>query len=146
MSITQMSIEDYKGVYELWISTPGMGLNDVDDSYEGIKCFLRRNPTTCFVAKEADKVIGVIMSGHDGRRGYIYHTAVAQSNRKQGIGKALVKHALSALKEEGIHKVALVAFQKNTLGNKFWEAMGFTLREDLNYRNLALVGLKRIDT
>ncbi len=146
MEITQMQMNDYQGVYDLWISTPGMGLNDIDDSFEGIQTYLKRNPTTCFVAKENDCIYGVILSGHDGRRGYIHHTAVAISKRKQGIGKALVEHALYALKEEGISKVALVAFKRNEIGNAFWESMGFNVREDLNYRNLALVSLKRIDT
>ena len=62
-----------------------------------------------------------------------------------GIGEELVKLALAALKDEGINKVLLVAFKKNEKGNAFWEAQGFTLRDDLNYRNKALTELIRID-
>jgi ribosomal protein S18 acetylase RimI-like enzyme len=146
MQIYKMIIDDYDGVYQLWLDTPGMGLNDLDDSRAGIEKYIKRNPTTCFVAKENEKVVGVILSGHDGRRGYIHHTAVAVSERKKGIGTALVGTAMNALKREGINKVALVAFTKNEMGNSFWESNGFEVRKDLTYRNKALVELKRIDT
>jgi ribosomal protein S18 acetylase RimI-like enzyme len=141
-----MTIDDYDQVYELWLSTPGMGLNDVDDSKAGIAKYIKRNPNTCFVAKENQKVIGVILSGHDGRHGYIYHTAVAVCKRNNGIGAALVDAAINALAQEGISKVALVAFSKNTVGNAFWERKGFEQRNDLTYRNKAIVDLKRMDT
>lgn len=96
---------------------------------------LRRNPNTCFVAEENGELVGVIMSGHDGRRGFIYHTMVKNEYRGKGIGKKLVDAALKALEQEGIHKVALVVFEENERGNIFWEKAGFTVREDLVYRN-----------
>lgn len=102
-----MTIEDYEGTYDLWIHTPGMGLNSTDDSREGIEQYLRRNPTSSFVAKVEGKIIGVIMSGHDGRRGFIHHTAVLPEYRKQGIAKKLVEKAMDALEKEEIHKGAL---------------------------------------
>lgn len=146
ITIRKMTIDDYEGVYNLWMKTKGMGLNDIDDSREGIDKLLKRNPNTCFVAIDSQKVIGVILSGHDGRRGYIYHTAVNDDYRGRGIGTMLVDDTMNALKEEGINKVALVAFHRNKIGNEFWESRGFTVREDLVYRNKALVELKRIDT
>ncbi len=146
ITIKKMTIDDYDGVYNLWINTKGMGLNDIDDSRDGIAKFLKRNPNTCFVAIDKHKIIGVILSGHDGRRGYIYHTAVNDNYRGKGIGTRLVDYTLSALKQEGINKVALVAFHRNEIGNSFWEERGFTVREDLVYRNKALVELKRMDT
>ena len=146
MIIRQMVIEDYKQVYDLWIHTTGMGLNNLDDSEEGIEKFLERNPTTCFVAEQVGKIIGVILAGHDGRRGFIYHTTVNEEYRKQGIGKALVDHVLDALEKEGIHKVALVVFERNQLGNDFWEKQGFTGRDDIVYRNKSIHEMVRIDT
>ncbi|MBD5492609.1 MAG: GNAT family N-acetyltransferase [Lachnospiraceae bacterium] len=145
MIIRIMKIEDFEKVYDLWIHTEGMGLNTTDDSREGIAQYLLRNPNTCFVAEDNGKIIGVILSGHDGRRGFIYHTTVRKECRGQGIGKKLVDSAMSALEAEGIHKVALVAFEKNLLGNAFWEKTGFTVRDDLVYRNKNIHRLKRID-
>ena len=144
--IWKMTPEDYDGVYALWLSCPGMGLNDVDDSRAGVGRYLARNPETCFVALEEDQIVGAILAGHDGRRGYIYHTAVSPSRQKRGIGTLLVDAALDALRDEGITKTALVAFSRNADGNAFWEKMGFTVRDDLVYRNRALTELIRIDT
>ena len=70
VNIRVMTIEDYDGIYDLWINTPGMGLNSTDDSREGIEKYIKRNPTSCFVAEDNDKIVGVIIAGHDGRRGY----------------------------------------------------------------------------
>ena len=141
-----MDISDYDGVYALWMSCKNMGFNDVDDSWEGIGRYLKRNPTTCFVCELDGRLAGIILSGHDGRRGFIHHMAVAEAFRRQGVGKALVDRALEALKAEDISKVALLTFKYNEAGNAFWERQGFSLREDLNYRNRALVELRRIDT
>lgn len=146
MRIRVMTIADYGRVYALWMTCRNMGFNNLDDSREGIEKYLKRNPDTCFVALEGDALAGVILCGHDGRRGFIHHMAVAEGYRDNGIGTALVDAALSALRAEGIHKVALVAFKYNEAGNAFWEKMGFTVREDLNYRNRALSEMKRIDT
>ena len=146
MEIRQMLPDDYDEVYGLWLGCQGMGLNNLDDSREGIARYLARNPTTCFVAVEHDRVIGAILAGHDGRRGYIGHTAVAPSHRRRGVGGRLVDAALQALRAQGINKVNLVAFARNEQGNAFWEKMGFTERPDLIYRNRALVDMVRIDT
>lgn len=146
MNIRLMSVDDYNAVYNLWLSCSGMGLNDLDDSEEGIRKFLERNPETCFVAENDGMVIGVIIAGNDGRRGYIYHTAVNPLFRGRGIGRKLVESAMNALKEAGINKVALVVFGRNKDGNEFWEKMGFTVREDLTYRNKTINKMKRIDT
>lgn len=145
MTIRVMTIDDYEGVYDLWIHTPGMGLNTTDDSKEGITQYIKRNPTSSFVAECDGKIIGVIMAGHDGRRGFIHHTAVLPTYRKQGIATKLVEHAMCALEKEGIHKVSLVVFSKNELGNAFWECIGFTSRDDLTYRNKNIHELKKIE-
>ena len=146
MIIRKMTIADYDCVYDLWLNTPGMGLNNLDDSRQGIEKYLLRNPETCFVAEKDNMIIGVILCGNDGRRGYIHHTAVSVSERKNGVGTALVNAAVNALRSEGINKVALVVFSKNQLGNSFWERRGFTIREDLIYRNKTINELTRIDS
>ena len=142
--IRPMLIEDYDNIYKLWTLTKGMGLNNLDDTKTGINIFLQRNPNTCFVATLHNKIIGTIITGHDGRRGYIYHTAVSENFRKKGIGQKLVTSSLAALKNEGINKVALVVFSNNNLGNFFWEKLGFKKREDLIYRDKAINEMEKI--
>lgn len=146
MQIRNMLIGDYEELYALWTSCAGMGLNNLDDSPNGISKFLNRNPETCFVALADGKIVGAIMVGNDGRRGYIYHTAVHADYRKRGIGRALVEAALSSLRRLGINKVALVVFARNESANEFWRKIGFTTREDLVYRNKNIVEFTRIDT
>ena len=146
VNIRVMTIDDYDKVYALWLSCAGMGLNNLDDSREGIAKYLERNPETCFVAEESGNIAGVIIAGNDGRRGYIYHTAVNPDYRRRGIGSELVDAALDALKKLDINKVALVVFAKNENGNAFWEKLGFTGRGDLVYRNKSLADFVRIDT
>ena len=141
-----MTIADYEKVYALWMSCKNMGFNDIDDSKEGIARFLERNPNTSFVAMENDELLGIILGGHDGRRGYIYHMSVAENHRKKGIGSSLVEKCLESFKNEKISKVALLVFKYNENGNSFWEKQGFILREDVNYRNIGLRELVRIDT
>jgi ribosomal protein S18 acetylase RimI-like enzyme len=146
MEIRIMNIEDYDSLYSLWLRTPGMGLNSVDDSREGIEKYLRRNPNTCFVAQDNGRLVGAILSGHDGRRGFISHTAVDSDYRRRGIAKQLVDAVVEAMKNEGICKLALVVFDKNELGNAFWQSVGFTVRNDIIYRNKAIADMERIDT
>ena len=146
MIIRTMTIDDYDQVWHLWSEIKGFGIRTLDDSREGVEKFLKRNPSTSVVAEEDGMVIGAILCGHDGRRGYIHHTAVAVQARRKGIAAGLVSHAMEALKREGIHKVALVAFERNLEGNAFWESQGFSVRKDLVYRNKNISELIRMDT
>lgn len=146
MNIRILTEADYDELYRLWQNTPGMGLNDIDDTREGVARFLRRNPTTCFAAEKDGRMVGSILAGNDGRRGYIYHTAVAVSEREQGIGGALVDAAMDALEREGIAKAALVVFARNELGNRFWQNRGFATRDDIIYRNKTITDFTRFDT
>ena len=123
-----------------------MGLNNLDDSEEGIARFLKRNPETYLLALENNSLIGAILVGTDGRRAYIYHTAVHPDFRRKGVGKSLVEQALSAVKKLGIHKVSLVVFEKNEQGNHFWQELGFSVRNDLLYRDQGLTEMIRLDT
>ena len=146
INIRLMNIEDYDKVYALWMSCKNMGFNNLDDSRDGIEKYLKRNPSTCFLADQEGKIIGVILAGHDGRRGFIHHMAVAEDCRRQHIGTRLLERALAALKQEGINKVALLVFNRNEAGNAFWEKQGFTARDDVTYRNRELTEMIRIDT
>lgn len=136
--IRVMMQEDYDEVYQLWTSIKGFAIRSIDDSREGISIFLKRNPTTSVVAVEDEKVVGSILCGHDGRRGCCYHVCVAPDYRRRGIGKSMVVYAMEALYKENINKVSLIAFTKNDIGNAFWNQIGWTRREDLNYYDFAL--------
>ena len=133
-----MQVEDYEQVYDLWMTIDGFGIRSMDDSFDGVSRFLKRNPTTCVVAKADEKVVGAILCGHDGRRGCFYHVCVHKDYRQHGIGKAMAVFCMEALQKEGINKVSLIAFKSNEIGNKFWKKVGWTFREDLNYYDFTL--------
>jgi len=136
--IRLMTINDYQQAYNLWQACPGMGLRSLDDSRQGISKFLDRNPTSNFVYLEGERLIGVILSGHDGRRAYIYHALVDPAYRGQGIGHKLLVSVEEAMVQAGIHKIGLVVFRENQEGNDFWAREGYRHRQDLVYRNKSI--------
>ena len=136
--IRVMKAADYEQVYALWKKIRGFGIRRIDDSREGVERFLKRNPNTSIVAEIDGKIVGSILCGHDGRRGCFYHVCVDEAYRRHGIGKSMVVMAMQALKEEHINKVSLIAFTRNDIGNAFWNTIGWTKREDLNYYDFTL--------
>ena len=138
-TVRTMKIEDYGGLYALWMSIKGFGIRSIDDSRAGVERFLKRNPDTSVVAvSEEGAIVGAILCGHDGRRGCLYHVCVREDYRRLGIGKAMVVHCMNALRAEHINKVSLIAFTRNDVGNAFWKRIGWTEREDLNYYDFIL--------
>ncbi len=135
-----ITIEDYDGILKLWNSTEQTrrAMNPVDDTREGIDRYLKRNPNTCFAAIVDGEIVGVILTGHDGRRAIVHHMCVHENYRRMGIAGKLVSLAEEALKAEGIQKVFGLVFKDNDPANAFWEEQGYSLRTNLNYRNKSL--------
>lgn len=133
-----MTIEDYQGVHDLWMTIKGFAIRSIDDSLEGVERFLKRNPATSVVAEENGEIVGSILCGHDGRRGCLYHVCVREDCRMRGIGKSMVVRCMEELEKEKISKVSLIAFTENDIGNAFWKEIGWTKREDLNYYDFVL--------
>lgn len=133
-----MTIEDYNDVYDLWLTIHGFGMRSIDDSYEGVDRFIKRNPQTSVVAVADGKIVGSILCGHDGRRGCFYHVCVKEEYRKHGIGKAMAVECMRRLQAEGVNKVNLLAFKSNEVGNAFWNSTNWTKRDDINYYDFVL--------
>ncbi len=125
-----MTIEDYQAVNALWNSTPGIGLSDAD-SREGIEKFLQANPGRCFIALDGEQLVGAVMCGCDGRRGYLHHLAVRPDQRGQGIGRQLVEECMRALRAIGIGKAHIFVIRDNESGKVFWRKAGWQERDDL---------------
>jgi ribosomal protein S18 acetylase RimI-like enzyme len=128
--IRTFRISDYEKAYRIWVSSEGVGLN-ASDSRKAIGQYLRRNPGLSMVAVSANRVVGTVLCGHDGRRGFLNHLAVARKWRGRGIGKALVEASLDGLRREGIPKCNLMFFTTNKAGRAFWKRMGWNIRNDL---------------
>ena len=138
LTIRVMTMDDFNEVHALWMEIHGFGIRSIDDSRDGVERFVRRNPTTSMVAVSDGHIVGSILCGHDGSRGCLYHVCVQEAYRKHGIGQKLVMACLEALKKEHINKVNLIAFQKNEVGNRFWQGLGWDFREDVNYYECVL--------
>lgn len=131
MVIRPFGMEDYSPAYELWSTTPGIGLSDSDSEGE-IRSFLERNPGLSFIAEdEAGCLQGTVLAGHDGRRGFLYHLAVRSSCRGQGTGSQLTQAALDALRSQGIVKCHIMVLDHNTLGQAFWGGQGWLRRDNI---------------
>lgn len=126
----EATIKDYDQMYQLWENTEGMGLSD-SDTKEYIEKFLNKNQGLNYVCEEEEKIIGTILCGEDGRRGYLYHLAVDKEYRRSGIGKQLVEIVLRNLKKRGIIKCHLFVYYENELGKTFWEKTGWYKRDEL---------------
>ena len=132
MSITfrNLILSDYDAVIALWQSAEGVGLSSAD-AREAIGRYLARNPGMSFTAWDGDELVGAVLCGHDGRRGYVHHLAVCPSHRRRGVGSELAERGLAALEAEGIEKCHLFVFVHNADAIAFWERAGWTLRTDV---------------
>lgn len=142
--IRPMHIDDYEQVATLWQHIDGFYIRSIDDSKDGIARFLARNPNTSVVAvikdndSGAERVIGSILCGHDGRYGSLYHVCVHKDFRQMGIGSQMVEAALNALKKEQISSISLIAFSENTIGNAFWKKQGWASKPNANRYEFSL--------
>jgi ribosomal protein S18 acetylase RimI-like enzyme len=126
-----MLIDDYDAALRLWTSMPGVRLRDAD-SREGVERYLRRNPGLSLVAEADGGIVGTLMAGHDGKRGYIQHLSVVDAYRRQGIASELVRCCLENLKREGILKSHLMVLIDNQAAQQFWHKLGWQRRQDID--------------
>ncbi|WP_460044266.1 GNAT family N-acetyltransferase [Pseudomonas sp. S2_H01] len=131
INIRVMTMDDYDAVIALMSNTPGISLRDAD-SREATARYLQRNPGLSFVAEGETGLCGCIMSGHDGRRGYLQHLLVLPEYRRQGIANRLVERCLSSLQALGIAKCHLDVFKTNESAARYWQHQGWTLRVDID--------------
>ncbi|WP_343574953.1 GNAT family N-acetyltransferase [Pseudomonas sp.] len=123
--------DDHATLRALWERTPGIQLRR-DDDYEPFAAYLRRNPGLSLVLEEGGQVIGSLLAGHDGRRGYLQHLVVDEAFRGRGLARALLDESLARLAREGIGKSHVFVLRDAPEALAFWEAQaGWGRREDL---------------
>jgi ribosomal protein S18 acetylase RimI-like enzyme len=129
--LRSFTLADYDDAFALWSATEGMGLGE-SDTQEAISSFLERNPGLSSVVHDSDgKLAGAVLCGHDGRRGYLHHLAVAKAHRGRGLGRALVAASLARLRAAGIPRTSIFLYASNLAGRAFWQHEGWRLREDI---------------
>ncbi len=130
MIIREMKAEDYEEVYAMWQITTKRALSKAD-SKEGILKYLARNPGMSQVAVIDGKIVGTVLAGHDGRRGFIHHMAVMPRYRRHGIGHKLAQTAIDKIQADGIDKTHIFCYQNNETGQSFWKNFGLKRRDDV---------------
>jgi ribosomal protein S18 acetylase RimI-like enzyme len=130
IEIREMFSADYDAALALWQRCTGMGLSDADERVPMTR-FLERNPGLSFIAMEDDHLIGTVLCGSDGRRGYLYHLAVDPLYRRRGIGGELVRRVFDALHELEIHKCHIMVYAMNESGLAFWRQDGWVTRPEI---------------
>ncbi len=137
--ISPFTIDAFDSVLTLWQQSEGVGLSE-DDSRERISIYVERNVGTSFVATSNGCVVGAVLAGHDGRRGYLHHLAVHPQWRRRAIGRKLVARCLAALHNLGIRKCHIFIFDRNQDGVAFWKSVGWTPRTDLGMMSKNIEG------
>ncbi len=132
-----MTLADYDAVLRLWQASEGVGLNE-SDARPAIEVYLARNPGLSCVALSEGEIVGAVLCGHDGRRGYLHHLAVAKRHRGRGLGKRLVEACLAGLLTLRIPKCNLFLFADHAAGEAFWQHNGWNAREDLRVMQKAI--------
>ena len=130
VKLREFDLSDWNAAWNLWEKELGKS-NDESWQKDKVEAFLRHNPGLSFAAEIDGKLSGTVMCGFDGRRGYIYHLAVTESEKRKGIGSALIKLAMAKLKDAGADKVHLMIFVENACALAFYNKMGFQNREDI---------------
>lgn len=137
LTIRQMTVDDHDSVRALWDATDGVDLA-VGDTRADIARFLDRNPGLSFIALAGENLIGAVLCGHDGRRGYVHHLAVDESFRRHGVGRALIDRCLDGLRAAGIGKCHLFLRRDNEVGFAFWQRTGWVDRIKLRMMSRTL--------
>ncbi len=127
-SIRAMIVADCSDAISLWQRTEGLDLNECD-TVEGLSFYLKRNPGLSFVSEDQGQLVGVVLCGHDGRRGTLRHLAVDKAYRGQGMGRELADCALRALHDAGVGKCNLYVEDSNPAALAFWRAQKWNVLE-----------------
>lgn len=130
MIIRAMTIEDYDEVFAMWQITTKRALSKADEKPQ-LQRYLKRNAGMSQVAVVDGKIVGTVLAGHDGRRGFIHHMAVMPNYRRHHIGNQLAQKAIEKITADGIDKTHIFCYQNNEAGQSFWKNFGFKKREDV---------------
>ncbi len=129
MIIEKFSMKFYEEVIEVWRKS-GIRVGSTDTKEE-LKRIVRRSPQLFLVGKIDEKIIGVVIGGFDGRRGYVHHLAVNPDYQKKGYGKLILGELMNKFLELKVHKVHLFIEKYNKEVIEFYRNLGWEIRDDL---------------
>jgi putative acetyltransferase len=130
ITISPVTAADLDDAIALWSTTDGVGLNECDTP-DRLRAFLDRNPGLSLLARDGLRLVGAVLRGHDGRRGYLDHMAIVPEYRGRGLGRLMVETCLADLAALGILKCNIFLYADNESGQQFWDRCGWAARSDL---------------
>jgi len=137
VSVSSFELRHIEQARALWQTSEGVGLSAADEP-PALAMYLARNPGLSCVAMLGEELVGTVLCGHDGRRGFIHHLVVAPSQQRQGVGRLLLERGLAGLRKEGIEKCHLLVFKSNESGRAFWNSVGAEERSHLSLFSLSI--------
>ena len=129
MKIEKFTMESYEDIVELWRKS-GISVGSTDTRDE-IERMLQRNPNLFLIGKIDNKVIGAVMGGFDGRRGYVHHLAIDPEYQRRGFGTMIMDDLIKRFRKIGVHKVHLFIEKYNKELVEFYMNLGWEIRDDL---------------
>ncbi len=130
VSYREMQVADYDAVMALWNETEHMLIREAD-SRENVTAYLDKNPNMSFVATVHSKVVGAVLAGTDGRRGYLQHLAVDEGYRGQRIGKTLVEKVTAAFCTHWYQQDPLICQCRERASAKVLPIHGWEVRQEV---------------
>ncbi len=128
-TIHPLEVQDLPAALELWRRAEGVEIAE-GDSPEALARYLARNPGISQAAFVGDSLVGAVLAGHDGRRGFLYHLAVEPRFQNIGVGRALVERAVTLLEAQGLRRALILVAHNNDSGADFWSRRGW---EDMDF-------------
>ena len=130
IAIRAFDLSDTEAVVSLWQQT---GLTRPwNNPYQDIRRKLSVQPELFLVAVDGRTLVGTVMAGYDGHRGWLYYLASAPDRRGEGIARKLVAEAEELLTEMGCPKVQLMVRPENGIAQGFYESLGYESFETWN--------------
>ncbi|MFX0031532.1 MAG: GNAT family N-acetyltransferase [Candidatus Hodarchaeota archaeon] len=129
MEIEKFTIENYENIVQLWKKVD-LSITS-SDSKEEIERMIKKNPNLSLISKIGGKIVGVVMGGFDGRRGYVHHLAIDPKYQKKGFGRKLMDELMERFRQKKVHKVHLFIEKRNKDVITFYQKLGWEMRNDL---------------
>jgi ribosomal protein S18 acetylase RimI-like enzyme len=138
VSIQDLTVSDLNEAISLWRTIPELNFSVEFDTEKRLLRFLLKNQNFSTIAKLENQIVGALLCGNDGRRGFFYHIGVSPDFRNQKIATRMVKYSFKKLRHDDIDTCFLFTSQFYSEAQAFWKSMGFEYASHVMYQSRAI--------